>query len=289
MLRPGIDGVKRNVSKLIQGVNGVKTEVTEYWSSEGGVKKLVYRASPYDPVLNNNSWELIRQASDEGIASSLWSVGDRKAVTLNGMCNDLKFNNETYYVYILGFDHNSAREGKKRIHFQFGFTALSGGKQIAFTGGNFVMRKTMTNSGGWEDSFMRNTICSEFKNCLPSDLKNIIKTTTKYSDNTGGGSDISSYVSSTKDAIFLLSEFEVFGDRIYANSAEKGLQAQYQYYKNGNSKVKYEHNSTDNKVLWWMRSVNVNNLTGFCIVDMFGDPYYYFASAEMEFSPAFCV
>lgn len=44
MLRPGIDGVKRNVSKLIQGVNGVKTEVTEYWSSEGGVKKLVYRA-----------------------------------------------------------------------------------------------------------------------------------------------------------------------------------------------------------------------------------------------------
>ena len=30
----------------------------------------------------------------------------------------------------------------------------------------------------------------------------------------------------------------------YANSAERNYQKQYDYYKNGNSKVKYQHSST---------------------------------------------
>lgn len=51
-LRPGIGGIKRTPTKLIQGVNGVKTEVTEYWSSEGGVKKLVYKAVKGTPIEN---------------------------------------------------------------------------------------------------------------------------------------------------------------------------------------------------------------------------------------------
>lgn len=49
-LRPGIGGIKRTPTKLIQGVNGVKTEVTEYWSSDGGVKKLIYQAIKGTPI-----------------------------------------------------------------------------------------------------------------------------------------------------------------------------------------------------------------------------------------------
>lgn len=49
-LRPGIGGIKRTPTKLIQGVNGIKTEVTEYWSSDGGVKKLVYQSIKGIPI-----------------------------------------------------------------------------------------------------------------------------------------------------------------------------------------------------------------------------------------------
>lgn len=49
-LRPGIGGIKRTPTKLIQGVNGVKTEVTEMWESEGGVKKLVHQSVKVVPI-----------------------------------------------------------------------------------------------------------------------------------------------------------------------------------------------------------------------------------------------
>lgn len=82
-----------------------------------------------------------------------------------------------------------------------------------------------------------------------------MKPATKYSDNTGGGSDTASYVTSTTDLLPLLSEFEYHGARTYANSAEKNYQAQYDYYKAGNSRVHYRHNATGTAALAWCRSV----------------------------------
>lgn len=38
-----------------------------------------------------------------------------------------------------------------------------------------------------------------------------MKAVTKYSDNTGGGSDSAGYVTSTVDYLFLLAEFEYHG------------------------------------------------------------------------------
>ena len=60
----------------------------------------------YDSVFGNNSWETIQAAVQSGVASSLWSVGAQKAVTLNGTVGGLTFSNETYYAFIIGFDHN---------------------------------------------------------------------------------------------------------------------------------------------------------------------------------------
>ena len=91
---------------------------------------------------------------------------------------------------------------------------------------------------------MRKTICPAFLAALPAAWQNVIVACTKYSDNRGGGSDNASYVTATQDKIWLLAEFEVFGTRYYANSAEKNYQKQYDYYKNGNSRVKYQHSNT---------------------------------------------
>lgn len=326
MLRPGIDGVKRNVSKLIQGVNGVKTEVTEYWSSEGGVKKLVYQAVSYDSVLNNNSWELIRQASDEGVASSIWSIGDCKEITINGTVGTKAFSNYKTYVYILGFDHNSSIEGTG-ITFGGFKTALSNGKNICLIDSHYNSYSTSgqkwfnmnhssnTNSGGWKGCDLRydvlgstnvnngdatsscatSPVSGTLMAALPSDLRAVMKPMSIYTDNTGGGSNTASYVTKTVDYLPLLAECEIFGDNYgwsgsgYANDAEKNYQQQYQYYKNGNSKVKHRHSATDSTAHWWERSPICISSSYFCIVNANGDANYYSPGISRGLAPAFRV
>lgn len=249
-------------------------------------------------ALNDISWADIKRISDAGLASSYFSVGDRKAVTLSGTVGSLSLSG-TYYCYIIGIDHNSAKEGTNRIHFQFGYTAASGGVHIAFidggygsnytSGSYFNMNNADSNSGGWANSRMRTTIIPTFKACLPSDLQAVLKTVTKYSDNTGGGSNTASYVTATTDDIFLLAEWEVFGARSYANSAEQNYQAQYAYYSAGNSKLRYRHSSTGSTAIWWLRSVYADNSTYFCSVYPSGSAAYVYADDSYGFAPAFCV
>ena len=248
--------------------------------------------------LNDMTWADIRAISDAGLAFSYFNVGDRKAVTLNGTVGSLSLNG-TYYCYIIGIDHNSAIEGTNRIHFQFGYTAASGGVHIAFTDAEygydhrpssyFNMNNENSNRGGWANSRMRTTTIPAFKACLPSELQAALKTVTKYSDNTGGGSDTASYVTATTDDIFLLAEWEVFGARKYANSAEQNYQAQYAYYSAGNSKVRYRHSATGSKAYWWLRSVCAGYSDVFGMVDADGSAAGNFADYSHGFAPAFCV
>ena len=70
-----------------------------------------------------------------------------------------------------------------------------------------------------------------------------MKSCTKYTDNKGGGNTASN-VSSTTDYLFLLSEYEVFATHQYCNDAEPNYQAQYDYFKAGNSKVANKHSAT---------------------------------------------
>ncbi|MBE6069708.1 MAG: hypothetical protein E7211_18755 [Clostridium lundense] len=257
-------------------------------------------------TLNDNDWSVIRAVSDAGEGANYWSVGARKAVTLNGTVGQYTFSSYTAYAFIIGFNHNSGYEGGNRIHFQFGKTALSGGTDICFidssygsnvTTAAFHMNNSNTNSGGWNSSYMRNTICGAslssysgtFIAALPSDLRSVLKTVTKYTDNTGGGSDTASYVTATTDVIFLLSEWEVFGARTYANSAEKNYQAQYAYYAAGNSKVKYRHSSTGSTAFWWLRSPYSSNSSGFVRVNTGGTVNYVGAYGSNGFAPGFCV
>lgn len=249
-------------------------------------------------ALNNISWADIKRISDAGLASSYFSVGDRKAVALSGTVGSLSLSG-TYYCYIIGIDHNSGKEGTNRIHFQFGKTAASGGTDICFvdsgynsnktSGSWFNMNNSQSNSGGWNSSRMRTVICPAFKSAMPSDLQAVLKATTKYSDNTGGGSNTASYVTATTDDIFLLAEFEVFGARSYANSAEQNYQAQYAYYSAGNSKVRYHHSATGSTAYWWLRSVSADYSIFFCLVGASGGAGSSFAYFSFGFAPAFCV
>ena len=259
-----------------------------------------------DSTLNNNDWDTIAEVSTANEGANYWAIGDRKQVTLNGTVGSLSLSNFSTYAFIIGFNHNSSREGSGRIHFQLAKTALSGGTDICFTDGQYLntgssaafrMNTSDTNSGGWEDSYMRNNICGtsktstsgRFMGAIPSALRNALKSVTKYTDNTGNASTSSSAVTATTDYIFLLSEYEVFGSCSVANSNEASRQQQYAYYSAGNSKVKYRHTSTSSAAIWWLRSANRNNSNNFASVAAPGYVYYYAAVASLGVAPGFCV
>lgn len=234
-------------------------------------------------ILNNNTWAEIKSVSDIGQGANYWAVGDYKNVTLSGAVG-IQNVSGTYRAFILGFNHNSSIEGNNRIHFMIGKN--SSGKDIAFcdsqynnTGSStaFRMNTSNTNSGGWSSSYMRNTILGatstsatsgRFMAAIPSDLRAVLKSCIKYTDNTGGGSNSASNVTATTDYMCLLSEFEVFGTRTNANSTEQSFQQQYDYFKSGNSKIKYGagSQSSSNAVYWWLRSPRCNGSDRFCYV-----------------------
>ena len=229
-----------------------------------------------DATLNNNDWETIKQVADASAGANYWSVGDTKQITINGKVSDgLTLSNYQTWVYIIGFDHNSDKEGTG-IAFGGFKTAQTSGIDVALcdsgynssksSGQWFNMNNSSTNSGGWSSSRMRSTTLPLVKAALPSELTSVIKTTSIYSDNTGGGSDTASYVTATQDELYLLAEFEIFGKRSHANSAERNHQQQYAYYVAGNSKIKHRHDSTATAVTWWERSVYAEAANSFCFV-----------------------
>ena len=124
---------------------------------------------------------------------------------------------------------------------------------------------------------------------IPAALRAVLKSVTKYTDNTGGGSSAASNVTATTDYFFLLSEFEVFGSISYANGNEKNKQAQYAYYSAGNSKIKYKHNGTSTAAYWWLRSPRAGTSATFVLVSADGTVHYYYAYCSLGFAPGFCV
>ena len=262
-------------------------------------------------TLNDNDWSVIKSVSDAGQGANYWSIGDRKAVTLNGTVGHLTLSNYKTYAFIIGFNHNASVEGANRIHFQLAKTALSGGTDVCFCdnqygpnsgwstpgAGYFVMNADNANSGGWKSSKMRTNICgtnlSSYSGTIiaviPAALRAVLKSVTKYTDNTGGRSMAASNVTATTDYFFLLSEFEVFGSISYGNTNEKNKQAQYAYYSAGNSKIKYKHNGTSGAAYWWLRSPDASTFYGFVVVDYGGTINYIGAAYSIGFAPGFCV
>jgi len=251
------------------------TQITISYFEGGAVCTAVVEVTvplPDKKALHDTSWADIRKVADAGLASEYWAVGDTKTITLNGQVGNYTFSNFPIDVFILGFDHNGGIEGENRIDFQIG---KIGGKDIALCNGErdteqtldgyFHMNPSFTNAGGWKDSVMRRTLlgsanaptnplANSLMAALPADVRAVMRPVTKYTDNTGGGINTADCVTATEDWLFLLSEFEVFGPSGNTNLAEQNYQLQYQYYKNGNSKVAYDHSANSTAVGWWLRS-----------------------------------
>ena len=269
-------------------------------------KTCTVKVNIFNTTLNSNTWADIKAASDAGNAASVWSVGDTKTITINGTVQGFTFSNLSIAAFIIGFNHNSSREGSNRIHFQIGkisnkLVGLCDRNYGSYVSSGFCMNTERTNRGGWSNSYMRKTVLgnsgapsspptNSLLAALPADLRAVMKSVSKYSDNNGGGYDTASYVTATTDWLFLLAEFEYHGSRRrYANSAEQNYQKQYDYYKAGNSKVHYRHDSTGTAVAAWTRSANVGNGGSFCLVNEDGTTAGINADYSWALAPGFVV
>ena len=260
-----------------------------------------------NPVLDKNKWKVIKKVADADKGANYWAVGDTKRIILNGKVGATTISNLKVDAFIIGFNHNSGKEGSNRIHFLLG---KIGGKFVglvdsyydpsgyATTSGAFTMNTSDTNSGGWAKTQMRSTVLGAASDptnptantllaALPADLRAVMKSVTKYTDNTGGGSDSASAVTATTDYLWLLAEFEVFGSRTYANSSEPSSQAQYEYFKAGNPKIAYKHAAAETAAAWRLRSPTYFGNGYFCAVDSGGGASYYGADRSLALVPGF--
>lgn len=245
-----------------------------------------------------------------------WQVGDSKTITLNGTVGTLALDNYQCKVYILGFDHNAEKEGQG---ISFGMIEGADGKQLCLVDQYydtstskvmaFSMNTTQTNAGGWKASKMRKTILgsTDVENgdatpdtitnpaantlmaALPADLRAVLKPITKYTNNVGSAGDASA-IFATIDYLPLMAELEVFGVQTEANPNEQTYQAQYEYYKSGNSKIKNKQNDIAVTANWCLRSPNSDNIMGgFCMVDIDGMVYIMTSGKSYGVAPVFLV
>ena len=259
-------------------------------------------------TLNENSWADIKSVSDAGTGSTYWNVGDYKNIQISGTVQGMSLNSAVR-AFILGFNHNSNKEGSNRIHFQIGKT--TSGTDIAFCDSNYnrfgstigFRMNPSGNSYGWKESYGRNTLlgnsgtptsppANSFMAALPADLRAVMKSVTKYTSNIDNETthryDAGS-VTATTDYLFFLAEFEVRGVRSYANQYERNYQAEYDYYKAGNSRVKYRHDATGTAVWYWCRSAYCEGSGIFSAVNASGGANSFSADNSGGVTPCFCV
>lgn len=286
-------------------------EATKYGVTLSGTVSAVLGTTSYtltlafaSTTLNNNSWDVISDVSDKSQGPNYWSIGDCKEVVLDGTLGPTAISNYTICAFILDFDHNASLEGNHRIHFQIGKTALLNGVDIAiyyntpsYTSKGFSMNSADTNVGGWKKTIMRTSYCGTslssysgtFIGILPAALRTVLKSVTKYTDNTGGESTSASAVTATTEYCFLLSEYEVYGTTSQANPNEANKQAQYAYYSAGNSTLKYQSTAPTKNGAWWLRSPGATTYSAFGVVGGGGTILALSASNGYGLAPAFCV
>ena len=210
---------------------------------------------------------------------------------MNGTALGSRFIGRHIYVFIVGINHNTYREGNNLIHFEmFKLSEIDDGR--AFTDGEYGDDTTGTvygcymnpyedASGGWYASYMRTYMLGgmggdnpnspktdTLMSALPEDLRAVMKTARKYTYNDTAGS-------ATDDYISMYSPFEVFGKSTYANSSEISYQEQYEYYRNGNSVLHKQafYGDTDTWVTWATRSKCYVVNQSFCVVNGTSENY----------------
>ena len=215
--------------------------------------------------LNDCSWEEISMYAQSGMAERVFVPGDTKKITLK--------DGSEINVRIIDFNHDEDESGQK-IPISF--------ESVETLNEDQVMNDSCSNKGGWEKSKLRSFLNTTILAMLPDDLRAVIKPCVKLT-RTSGASNAS--LGKTLDHIFVLSEQEIFGRKIYSGGNEGHW---YDWYRQENTE--YGKCKQNGERDWrWERSPYRDSTTFFCLVDSNGSASRYGASNACGVSFGFCV
>ncbi len=270
-----VDSKERNQYKE----NGFEDTEVENWtkyfyafypySSDGtyGTETVIsVTPMPFSKVLAENTWEQIAEASESGIAETLWEVGDEIDITLTGQYN------ETVTLQIYGFDHDEKTDG-------------SGNAGITFGTKNLLENKIIMKSYMYDHSNAHTTVLPAILECFPENLRTKIKEVKKP---TILSASISGTPKSVDCKLFLFSEGEVFGKNEHASNVEG---AKYEIFTDDESRIKRLSNGAGAATIYFLRSVAIKNVleVNVCAVSQKGAADFTRVENEAGVAFGFCV
>ena len=154
------------------------------------------------------------------------------------------------------------------------------------------MNSTNTNVGGWPASEMRTYVNTAVYNALPSELQNVIATTTVVS---GHGSKSGEANFTSSDKLYPLSTKEVWGkdgtSNTISNDTAEAETRQLDYYKNKGvtisnySEAIKQYNGIN--TIWWLLSAASISANDFFFVNVYGVWHDFIANGANGVAPAF--
>lgn len=216
------------------------------------VSKNAHITSPIPDNLNDCTWDQISYLSQNNLFKDYFSVGDTKTIVLNGQIgNGLTADNLEIELVVVGINHNPEREGDHLVHFLLGKVGSDHVgliddkymKSFSSETNNFVINAPRTNIGGYQScQLKKNIMCGDgtplnpvsktLMAALPEDLRKVMRSAKKWTDNVGDGSKTEASITQTTEYVCLIDEYETTGAKEYANPHVDKFQKQYQYFEN---------------------------------------------------------
>ena len=192
---------------------------------------------PVAPTLSDNSWMMIKLASQANSIPSTWNIGDTKTFTYKG---------DTYTARLVDKTGKYKRASDdSTAYLSFEVTELLPDDEVYNSGRNNKPNDSellvKMNSGMIWDN-------------MDADLKSALETV-KVKVSQGGGSSTQNTIIDWEGKLFLPREHDLFSTRNFSVQAEYNLITQDQYYQENNTsdaRKKYKKNSSSASAYWEM-------------------------------------
>lgn len=247
----------------------IKAQASGYADSDPSNAVVINKTTPAETkTLNESSWAEIAAASKDGTASSKWSIGDEKTITLS--------TDEEVVLQILGFNHDDLADGSGKAGITFGMKNLL--TETLY--GGYV-----TNSGGWATSTVRNSTgyLKAYYSHMPSDLQAVIKEVLKTPLSGGTSTEVVYSI----DKLFLFARVDIDGTT-ETGYASEGTQYEYWQTHNTNADRIKKVKGVGSAKYWWLRSTDFTTSKIYCISTT-GAVTTATASNDYGFCFGFCV
>lgn len=244
---------------------------------------------PANPVFNENSWAIIREAFRSGLAATLWAVGDTKEVELN--------DGNTYHIRIADMQDGryNLADGSGSTKGVLEFVECLPNSYAINPSSVTDNGSSAYTAGGWAKCYMKNTVLdTTVWGLLPDDMRNAIS---EIALNEYSYTGASPRVSNNK--LFLPAETEIFASGHYSAEGSQTGCVKYDRWDVYASittsdsstcveRQKYRLGQTST-TWWWLRSPQSGNSYSFCVVNGIGNYSNYYADYTSGVSPCFAI